>query len=493
MQFIDGVWIKGRGELLQSNNPATGEILWQHNAADATQVADAVEAAKRVQHAWSATAFEQRLEIAKRFSALVEARAGELSELIARETGKVMWDAKGEVAATIGKVKFAEAAYLERSFSKVSANPTIQGVASALRHRAHGVMAVYGPYNFPAHLPNGHITPALLAGNTVVFKPSEQTPAVGEWMVKCWSEAGLPAGVLNLVQGAREVGIALAASEIDGVLFTGSSATGKALHAQFAGRPEVLLALEMGGNNPLIVHEIGTDELTIKAAVREIILSAFIGSGQRCTCARRLIITEGAWRKPLIEVLVKSVAALKIGSFDETPEPFMGPLISMREAKRLLGTQDILKGLGGIVLHPLRLLREGLPFLSPCVIDVTAVADLPDEEYFGPLLQIVQVAGIEQAWAVANHTQFGLSAGIFSSSRDIYEQGLNRLHAGLINWNKQTTGASGSAPFGGVGASGNHRPAGYYAADYCAYPIASVESERLVYPESIESGLEIIL
>lgn len=493
MQLIDGVWTKGRGELLQSHNPATGDILWQHNAADDAQTKDAVAAARRAQSAWQATAFEQRLAIAKRFSALIEARSGELSELIAKETGKVLWDAKSEVAATIGKVKFAEAAYLERSFSKTSVNPSAQGVASALRHCAHGVMAVYGPYNFPAHLPNGHITPALLAGNTVVFKPSELTPAVAEWMVKCWNEAGLPEGVLNLVQGAREVGMVLAASEIDGVLFTGSSATGKALHAQFAGRPEILLALEMGGNNPLIVHDIGTDEMTIKAAVREIILSAFIGSGQRCTCARRLIITDGPWKKKLMDALVKTVAALKVGTYDELPEPFMGPLISMREAKRLLDAQEKLKAMGGIVLHPLRLLRDGLPFLSPCVIDVTAVADLPDEEYFGPLLQIVQVAGIEQAWNVANHTQFGLSAGIFSSSRDIYEQGLNRLHAGLINWNKQTTGASGSAPFGGVGASGNHRPAGYYAADYCAYPIASVESEQLVLPESMESGLEIIL
>jgi succinylglutamic semialdehyde dehydrogenase len=487
MQFIHGIWERGESAPLCSTDPSTGETVWDATEASTQQVARAVDAAREAFPDWSAKSYQERLAYLERFRTGVEQRAEELSLLISRETGKLLWDARSETSAVVGKLKFAAASHEERAGEKVTVNASAPGQASALRHRPHGVVAVFGPYNFPAHLPNGHIMPALLSGNTIIFKPSELTPAVAEWMVRLWDEVGLPKGVLNLVQGTSEVGKALAAERIDGLLFTGSSNTGKLIHRQFAGRPEILIALEMGGNNPLIVFE----PEDIKAAVRETILSAFLTTGQRCTCARRLILPNWKQRDEFLHVLIDSVSNLVVGSYKDTSEAFMGPLVSLREKERVLSAQAQLEAAGGKVLLSAKSLHPELPFVSPSLIDVTGVQNVPDEEIFGPLLKIQRVETMEDAWRVANSTQYGLSAGILTRHRSLYEEGLKRLRCGLVNWNRQTTGASGNAPFGGVGASGNHRPAGYYSADYCAYPVASIEVEQLQLPASLEPGLKL--
>jgi succinylglutamic semialdehyde dehydrogenase len=484
VQYINGKWLEQGSHEFTSLNPATGQEIWRGHAAGEKQVEAAVKAAREAFPAWAARSFEERHEFINKFKEIIEGDKEVLAVMIAEETGKALWDARSEAAAVIAKTTFATEAYNERTGVKSRPGPVGTAV---LRHRPHGVMAVYGPYNFPAHLPNGHIQPALLAGNTVVFKPSEQTPMVAEWIVKQWDKAGLPPGVLNLVQGERDTGIALAAAEIDGILFTGSSATGKALHKQMAGRPEIILALEMGGNNPLIVTEVAD----VKAAVHETLLSAFIGTGQRCTCARRLIVVESKQTDAYIDLLVQSAKALRIGSYNEMPEPFMGPVISMKEATRLLAAQKMMEEKGGKVLLAMQLLRESLPFVSPAIIDVTKAVDIPDEEYFGPLLQLYRVRDIESAIRVANATQYGLSAAVLCDEPALFQQVSNGLKVGLVNWNRQTTGASGAGPFGGVGLSGNHRPAGYYSADYCAYPVASVETGALVLPDKLPPGMVI--
>lgn len=484
MHYINGLWVDEGEHAFESLNPANGQVLWRGKAADATLVDKAVTAAHHAFSAWSATSYESRHAIADKFKSLISGAQDELAVAIAKETGKAMWDAKSEVAAVIAKLTYASEAYAERTGTKSRTSPVGTAV---VRHRPHGVMAVYGPYNFPAHLPNGHIMPALLAGNTIVFKPSEQTPMVAEWVVKKWEAAGLPAGVLNLVQGERETGMALAAANVDGILFTGSSATGKAIHAQLAGRPEVILALEMGGNNPLIVSRVSD----IKAAAYETVLSAFTGTGQRCTCARRLILPKWEGREAYIEQLLAITSSLVIGSYDENPAPYMGPVISMREAERLLSAQEQLEALGGNVLMRMKQLKPKLPFLSPAIIDVTDAKNIPDEEYFGPLLQLYRVENLPEAIALANQTRFGLSASLFSDDPAEYQLVRSALRAGLVNWNRQTTGASGAGPFGGIGLSGNHRPAGYYSADYCAYPVASVEQEKLVLPAQLAPGITI--
>jgi succinylglutamic semialdehyde dehydrogenase len=356
-----------------------------------------------------------------------------------------------------------------------------------LRHRPHGVVAVFGPYNFPGHLPNGHIVPALLAGNTLVFKPSDLTPLVAEFTVKLWQQAGLPAGVLNLVQGKVETGKALASHEqIDGLFFTGSSTTGKLLHEQYAGQPGKILALEMGGNNSLIVTKV---EDTL-AAVHDIIQSAFISSGQRCTCARKLFVPMGEQGDALIAKLVNASKKLIPDVYDAAEQPFMGAMISARAAAMMVAAQEQLQQLGGNSLVTMRHLDTNTGLVTPGIIDVTEIAaQLPDEEHFGPLLKVIRYTSIDQAIELANATRFGLSAGLLADDKADYDYFLPRIRAGIVNWNRPITGASSAAPFGGIGDSGNHRASAYYAADYCAYPVASVEMDKVTLPGSLSPGL----
>jgi succinylglutamic semialdehyde dehydrogenase len=209
-----------------------------------------------------------------------------MAAVISRATGKPVWDAATEAAAMVGKAELSVKAYNERT-------PTKEAAAGAftarISHHPHGVMAVLGPFNFPGHLPNGHIMPALIAGNTVIFKPSEQTPEVAEFTLRLWEEAGIPAGVINLLQGARAPAEQLVAHDgVDGVLFTGGVPAGRAIHRALGGKLEKIVALELGGNNPLVVWDAADLESTAKLIVK----SAYITSGQRCTCARRLIVNQ---------------------------------------------------------------------------------------------------------------------------------------------------------------------------------------------------------
>ena len=480
--YIAGLWQLGQGDALESLNPVSQQVLWMGREADASQVEAAVQAAREAFADWAAAPLGERIAVLERFAAVLTARQDELARTIGEETGKPLWEAATEVASMIGKVAISIRSQAERSGQRSGA----QG--SVLRHKPHGVVAVFGPYNFPGHLPNGHIVPALLAGNTVVFKPSEQTPKVAELTLACWIEAGLPAGVLNLLQGGRETGAALAAHPgIDGLFFTGSSRTGNLLHAQFGGHPETILALEMGGNNALIVDRL----VDIDAAVYCIIQSAFLSAGQRCTCARRLLVPEGEWGDGLLARLVSVAASLKVGAFDAEPAPFMGAVISLDAAQHLLKVQERLIDKGARPLLDMSQPLAGAALLTPGIIDVSAVQPRADEEVFGPLLQVIRYADFDAAIVEANATRFGLAAGLLSDSRERYEQFWLRSRAGIVNWNKPLTGAASAAPFGGVGASGNHRPSAYYAADYCAYPVASLESEQLLLPDSLAPGVSL--
>jgi succinylglutamic semialdehyde dehydrogenase len=482
MHYIDGQWVDRGSHRFSSENPATGEVIWEGFAAGEAEVSEAVAAARRAFEPWAALPYAARLDYLTRFTAVLEQKKEELARLISEETGKILWDSRSEAAATIAKLTYASEAHDERAGEK---SKQTQVGRAVVRHRPHGVVAVYGPYNFPSHLPNGHIQPALLAGNTVVLKPSELTPAVSEWILRQWEAVELPRGVINLIQGEKDTGIALSKSNINGLLFTGSSATGKKLHAQFSGRPEIILALEMGGNNALIIYDVSN----IKAAVHETIISAFTGTGQRCTCARRLIIADWKLSDYFIESLIESTKSLKIGSYKDTPEPFMGPLISNNEAEKIIAAQETLVKLGGKILVPCRKINIDRPFITPGIVDVTKVKNKPDEEYFGPLLQVIWCNSMDEAIKEANNTQYGLSASIFSDDKAIFDRYAPKIRAGLVNFNRQTTGASGAGPFGGIGCSGNHRSAGYYAADYCAYPVASVEIDQLTLPATLPPGM----
>nr|WP_218171899.1 succinylglutamate-semialdehyde dehydrogenase [Pseudomonas yamanorum] len=481
--YIAGSWLAGQGEVVESLNPVTQQVVWSGNSATVEQVESAVQAARQAFPAWAKRSLEERLSVLEAFAANLKSRADELARCIGEETGKPLWESATEVTSMVNKVAISVQSYRERTGEK---SGPLGDATAVLRHKPHGVVAVFGPYNFPGHLPNGHIVPALLAGNTVLFKPSELTPKVAELTVQCWIDAGLPAGVLNLLQGARETGIALAANPgIDGLFFTGSSRTGNHLHQQFAGRPDKILALEMGGNNPLVVDEVAD----VDAAVYTIIQSAFISAGQRCTCARRLLVPEGAWGDALLARLVAVSSTIEVGAFDQQPAPFMGSVISLGAAKALMDAQELLLANGAVALLEMTQPQAQAALLTPGIIDVTEVMDRADEELFGPLLQVIRYADFAAAIAEANNTQYGLAAGLLSDSEARYQQFWLESRAGIVNWNKQLTGAASSAPFGGVGASGNHRASAYYAADYCAYPVASLETPSLVLPASLTPGV----
>ncbi|MBF4374618.1 succinylglutamate-semialdehyde dehydrogenase [Vibrio anguillarum] len=483
-QWIAGEWLAGQGEAMLSLSPYNNETIWQGDSATPAQVEAAVTAARVAFIEWKKRPFVEREQYVLAFAEKVKQRSEELAQIIAKETGKPLWETRTEAAAVAGKIAISIRAYHDRTGENTR---EAAGNQLVLRHRPLGVLAVFGPYNFPAHLPNGHIVPALLAGNTVVFKPSEQTPWTGEFVMKLWQEAGLPAGVLNLVQGAKETGIALAqAKGIDGLLFTGSANTGHLLHRQFAGQPGKMLALEMGGNNPMVISKQYGE---LDAAVYTIIQSAFLSAGQRCTCARRLYVPEGNEGDLLLEKLVSATQKLRIDHPFAEPAPFMGPQISQAAAQFILAAQDNLRTLGGVSLLAATPLQAA--FVTPGIIDVTAVSQLPDEEYFGPLLQVVRYQSLDQAVQLANETRFGLSAGLVSTNDAEWDYFVDHIRAGIVNRNRQLTGASGDAPFGGPGASGNLRPSAYYAADYCAYPMASMEGRSTELPATLSPGVEL--
>ncbi|SMY17659.1 succinylglutamate-semialdehyde dehydrogenase [Photobacterium aquimaris] len=482
--WINNQWLDGAGDQFQSLNPYDGSVVWQGQAATTAQVEAAVIAAEAAFVAWRNTTLNHRVQVIERFAQLVQQHQLQLAGVIAAETGKPLWESTTEVAAMIAKVALSLQAYHERTGTRQRQQVETTMV---VRHRPLGVMAVFGPYNFPAHLPNGHIIPALLAGNTVVFKPSELTPNTAQLMCHLWQQAGISSGVINLVQGGRLTGAALAAAAgVDGVLFTGSANTGHLLHQQFAGQPQKMLALEMGGNNPLVV---GQQYGELDAAVYTIIQSAFLSAGQRCTCARRLYIAVGKAGDELLTRLVTVSSQLIVGDPFATPAPFIGPLISNSAAEQMMENQQQLIAAGGIAL--LAATRGQGAIVTPAIIDVSAVSELADEEYFGPLLQISRYDDFTQAVVSANQTRYGLAAGLISTDEQQWQYFVEHIRAGIVNRNRPLTGACGDAPFGGPGASGNLRPSAYYAADYCAYPMASIEAEQLQLPVQLAPGVSL--
>ncbi|WP_118857643.1 succinylglutamate-semialdehyde dehydrogenase [Sphingomonas mesophila] len=464
--------------MIISTEPATGVEIWRGAPGDAGAE---VAAAREAWPEWAAHSLAFRIEALRRFANEVRSREQAFADLIARETGKPFWEARTEIASVIAKVEISANAYLERTPSrKVEA---ALGSKVAVRHKPHGVLAVLGPYNFPAHLPNGHIVPALIAGNAVVFKPSEKTPATGAMLVECLHAAGIPEGVVRLLIGGPAEGKALAAQEgIDGLLFTGSAGAGMALHRQFAETPHKILALELGGNNPIVAWDVAD----LDTAATMIVQSAYLSAGQRCTAARRLIVEDGA-EGPLVEAIVKLIDRIIVDHPHADPQPFMGPLIDVAAADHLQERYLDLMMKGARPIRRLDRPWEERPYLTPALIDVTDVKDRADEELFGPVLQMIRVKDFDAAIDEANATRFGLAASLIGGSPQLYDKYWANVRAGVINWNKPTNGAPSNAPFGGVGMSGNHRPSAFYAADYCAYPVTSSESE--VARAAIAQGL----
>jgi succinylglutamic semialdehyde dehydrogenase len=280
--------------------------------------------------------------------------------------------------------------------------------------------------------------------------------------------------VVRLLVGGPEQGKALAGEPgIDGLLFTGSARAGQSLHRQFAETPHKLLALELGGNNPLVVW----NSKDIEAAAIIAVQSAYLTAGQRCTAARRLIV-EGGNEHELLDAIQKLIDRMIVDQPFADPQPFMGPVIDLAAADHVQEQWLNLMMKGGKPLRRLDRPFADKPYLTPALIDVTDIRDRPDEEIFGPVLQLVRVKDFDAAIVEANNTRFGLAASLVGGSPEMYDKFWANVRAGVINRNKPTNGAPSNAPFGGVGLSGNHRPSAFYAADYCAYPVTSSEADR---------------
>ena len=482
--FIADQWTSGQGAAFTSTDPATGETVWTGAEASPAQAAAAVDAARAAFPDWADRPREDRIEAVKRYQAVLKERAADMAEAISRETGKALWETKAELGSMAGKVDISIRAYEERTGEREAETGFGRAV---LRHRPHGVAAVLGPYNFPGHLPNGHIVPALLAGDTVVFKPSEETPHTGQLMAEALQAADLPTGVFNLIQGGRETGAALLDQKIDALMFTGSGAAGAHFRKKFADDPHVILALELGGNNPLVVW----DAADAEAVAGIVIQSAFITTGQRCSCARRLIVPEGAAGDAVIEAVRALADRLTFAPWNSEAEVYGGPLISARAADGALKAVDALIASGARAIRPFGRI-DGLSdaFVTPGILDMAEARDIPDEEIFAPVLQVYRAADFDAAVARANDTRYGLSAGLVSDDPANWDRFQRRIRAGVVNFNRPTTGAAGDMPFGGLGASGNHRPSAYYAADYCAYPMASFEADAVSDITSEIKGLK---
>ena len=462
--LINGIWHSGEGDPFHKTCPATGVISWAGNAASNVQVEAAIASARRAFEAWSFKPLDARIAVLERYAELLAAGKETLARAISGDMGKLITEARLEVDAMVSKIAISIRAQAERAGDKAM---QVAFGQLELTHRPHGVMAVFGPYNFPGHLPNGHIVPALLAGNTCVFKPSELAPSVAPHMMEAFEAAGLDPGCVNLVQGGHDTGTALLQGDINGLLFTGSETTGLYFHRFFAGRPEVMLALEMGGNNPLIIW----DADDVESAARLAIASAFQTTGQRCSCARRLILPEGRFGDEVLEAIIAQSEALQVGA-GEDESAFMGPLVNEKAAATTLDFQARLSSQGGERLLPARQPVIDRGFVTAGLVDMTAARPM-DEELFGPLLQVFRVATLDDAINRANETRFGLSGGVVTEDDAVWAYAKPRLRTGILNRNRPTAGASSAMPFGGPGRSGNFRPGGYYAADYCAWPQAS--------------------
>jgi len=479
--FIDGAFRALSGDGIVTRDPANpASTVWQGTPVPG-HAEEAVAAARRALPAWSALSLAERRAHLERWRETCVKHAARLAAAISREVGKVKWEAELEAKIVAEKVTITlEDRVLARVAGfEVAAGPGKTGICS---FRPHGVMSVLGPYNFPAHLPNGHIVPALLLGNTIVFKPSEKGASVGQLMAELAHEAGFPAGVFNVVQGGGAIASRLATHPgVDGVLFTGSFPVGRRILEANLDTPGRLVALEMGGSNPAVV----TAKADLRRAAIECARAAFATTGQRCTCTRRIIVEDSVADR-FIPAVLRLASNLVIAAADDGVPAFMGPLVTAEARDGVLRAQAALAARGRLLLEASPLDRAGF-FLSPGAVEVDRFERVPNEdEIFGPFVQFARARGLDDAIAQANATHFGLAASLFSQDESEWRSFFAGCRAGCLNWNTGTAGASSKLPFGGLGRSGNHRPAGAFAVDACAYPVATmVDTAELAIPQGM--------
>ena len=465
--FIQNNWIEGESSTLIHKSPLTSKISWQGKIASLKQIIFAVHSAHQAQEKWTNQTFDDRVNVLKRYQQQIEKNREWLASIIHEEVGKPLWECEAEVGAISKKIDLTIKAYKERCQDQ---NTDSQYV----KYLPLGTVAVIGPFNFPMHIPQGQIMPALLAGNTVVFKPSEKAIKSAQALVHLWDQSDPPKGIWNMVSGGAEQSQYLMLQDhIKGIYFTGSEKVGRSIARFFSKDLSKLIALELGGNNPIIINKIENQ----KVAIQHILMSAYVSAGQRCTCARRLIMVETTKNRSLLKELIKDIKKIRVGP--TVNNGLLGPVISLEQRANLLRKQSELIQKGAKILVEMKSITEDTPYVSPALIDVTTLTDLDDDENFGPLLQLKWVSSIEEAFFEANKTRFGLSAAILSDQKHDFLQAQKILKVGILNWNSPCTGASSLAPFGGQKASGNYRPAGFHMIDSCVQVQAKTRHSNL--------------
>jgi succinylglutamic semialdehyde dehydrogenase len=438
-----------------------------------SHIEEACKAAKEAYLPWARRPMEERKALILKLKEVFDKHVEEMAELIARDTGKPLWESTTEAKALSAKIDVTVNHSLKLIHEEHIPNalPQVEGV---IRYKPRGVMAVLGPFNFPAHLPNGHIIPALLSGNTVVFKPSEQTPAVGQFYAQMFEKAEFPKGVFNLVQGDGESGRQLVINEfVDGILFTGSYEVGLKIKQETMNHYWKILALEMGGKNATVVW----DDADMDKAIYETLIGAFMSTGQRCACTSRLILHDSI-ADEFTERFYQAAKKLTIGYWKDNP--FMGPLINASAVEKYVRFQEIAnrENCENIMRgKPLDLKHKGY-YVTPSIhlvkkFDENSVYQ--KSEIFGPNVAIYRSSDFNKALQIVNSSGYGLVAALFTKNKELYNQALLEARVALLNWNRTTNGASSRLPFGGMGKSGNDRPSAHFAIQYCTVPVASLE------------------
>lgn len=469
--FINNSWKNASGQEFISKSPSDGEVVFTGNFATKNNCNKAIEAAKQAQQNWFELGVESRIKYINNFVEIVKQNKEELSYTISVEVGKPKWESDGEINSIISKIEPCIDAYTTRCSDIIIDKNGSKGIT---RFKPLGVLCVIGPYNYPMHMTNGQIMAGLIAGNTIVLKPSDKAPLCATKIMECWQKAGLPDGVINMVQGnGKTVASLIQNKDVNGVFFTGSYRVGQIISGLCS--INQLFALEMGGDSPVVAWD-GKD---LRNAAITVIQGAFGTAGQKCVSTRKLIVPDNKFGKDLIKEIVKLSKKMVVGKFNEKETPFMGPLRTPQMVEKALKTQKFLLSKGGISLLEAKKLPIGNCFISPGIIDVTNAKFTLKEEIFAPLLRVIRVKTFEEALAEANNSEYGLAASILTEDKTLYEKFLTHAKFGLVNWNKPTVGSSAWAGFGGIKNSGNFRPSGYLASDFCSYAVASAESNDL--------------
>ncbi len=486
--FINGEFFLPQGsKRIHNYSPANLEESVFDFVSDHSHVEQACEAAFNAFPAWSAMKIEDRMNILNRVKEIFVSKQDEFAEVISRETGKPLWETVTEAKAIVAKfdVTFNYSLDLIKEIRVEKATPTGDGF---IRYQPRGVFAVLGPFNFPAHLPNGHIVPALITGNCVVFKPSEFTPATAQLMAQCYQEAGVPEGVFNLVQGAGEVGRRLVThKKIDGILFTGSYETGLKITESTVQDYWKIRALEMGGKNSTIVW----NDTDLEKAVYESLVGVFLSTGQRCSCTSRLFLHKDI-APQFTEMFYEKAKKLTIGHWSENP--FMGPLINEKSLDTYIRFQDIAIREGAEKIMRGKAFESDYKgyYVTPSIYKVNNYdpqSTYQNTEIFGPNAAIYEIEDLDEAIQITNDSGFGLSMAIFTKEKENYLNCLQKAKVGLLNWNRTTNGASSKLPFGGCGKSGNDRPSAHFAVYYCTRPVASIEDTGTFDPKNNFPGM----